>query len=267
MRRFVPAGVLGLLLLAAPARAFLEVSPGIVEVVVRPGGKAKGALRLRNPEDRALTVRVEVQEWWQSQTRLPSPPPSSWLRVKTKGTLRLAAGETKTLPYKIHLPNTMAGETAAMVFFSWEPGPGAGPRNVEMRQGIPIYALVSGRADVRAEIPEVSAYFSDASSTTLNLSARIFDRGNVHFRPRGTVSLTLADGSKESAPLDWGWPLYPGRDHWYPARIRRTDWPAGHYRALFQAQCGELLQKDVPVTRACEFDLTPDKTIVFRKAP
>ncbi len=263
MKKLLTATLLSLTLLAPAAQAFISVAPAIVEMQARTGKKYKGTLKVTNTKDHDVTVIIEVQEWWKAQTGLEGSQPGLWLTIPKKP-FALKPGESRDVRYKVKIPKGVSGEAAAMVFFSINDrsGPSA-PMNIQMRHGIPIYVFIKDTQKIEASLKPLSAFFvQQSSNTALQFTIPIANTGNVHIRPQGTISITASpDNEAVSGDLEWGWPVYPGREHSFYATIRKEQWLPGTYSADLQVQDGGVISNDLSLKKTIVFRVTEENNV------
>lgn len=222
------------------AGSFLDVTPGFLEVSAEPGRTIRGNFKVRNPRADTVFVSIEVKDGWMEQRGVASPvPPEEWLRLKIPKKLILHSDGSKTIPYRIVVPQNLAGEAMALIFFSVHAAPTAGqPMNIQLRHGIPIY--LSAKGTERAELSVVDVLASVPRGGGLETAITLYCDGNTHVRPRGDLRITDTFNQEvEALSLDYGAPVFPGGRGKYYARAHRTDWAPGDYKALLTVTYGD----------------------------
>src|SRR4030042_942878 len=200
--------VFGLLILWLSARwlsATILVSPVRFEIQIVPGKSDTEAGRVRNLGNSEQTVNIYASDFQLDEEGALSFPEKRtledsilpWLRVNPSF-LTLRPNEEKWIRFTVSLPEDSEKELQGMMFFQTVP-PGTEKAKgrqvfISARLGVAVYASPKGKAKKSAEISDflLKENLKDAS---LEYALFLVNQGNVHFRPKGTV--TLRDGRGE----------------------------------------------------------------------
>ncbi len=206
--------------------AFIEVTPGVVELSVQPDKSQKGQLTVKNPGDTTVLLKIDVRDEWKNRTTVPSIPPEQWLTLKYPKKFVLGPGESKTVAYIAKPPKDFTGEAMVMVIFS-------GPTNgvgINLLQGIPIYMTAKGTERVQLSLDKLQPSLNDQKQ--LDFVVDIRNTGNVHIRPQGCVRVTDSAGqSRGDIQWDYGAPVFPNTFRPYYAWSKKSGWEPGTYSA------------------------------------
>jgi P pilus assembly chaperone PapD len=262
MKKFIVALTL-LAAFAASSGAFLRVTPSMNELVVNPGQDYKGVLLVENPSDEKTLVSIDVKDWWKESTGQQTVPLSQWLTIKSAKPFVLKPGGKKKINYKISLTPGTTGEVAAMIFFQTMPVHKVEGKNIiSTRNGVSLYVVAVGSANVEGVATDIQASFSGATlKSTINFSTLIKNTGDIHVRPGGTVSIFSKGKLVESAKLEWGWPIYPNQEHRFNATSEKKDWQAGRYTVVVRVDYGKPFAEDFIVQSATDITIDSDGKI------
>jgi hypothetical protein len=156
------------------------------------------------------------------------------------------------------LPASSAGKTAGV-----EP---KGPIQVQMRHGIPIYAVAKDSEKIATEFIDAGAHFLQEKSTApVEFMVTLKNNGNVHVRPKGTIR--IEGPLSEETELEWGWPILPTQKHTYFGKTKKTDWPAGTYAVTMKLETGQPHQAGLFVEKRAELQISDQGKMEFKLAP
>lgn len=256
----------------------LEVEPSRLELTVPADGPAQEQMTISNPLPKAVSVRISrgAYRFLQEQVKLPSA--EEWLGLKPDSFV-LAPGAstvvelTATPPPNI-LQDTAAEYVAAILVDELPAEPerespaGSSRINVVPRLALPVYVQIHGRKRLEVELAalKVSVKTQDASKNLeeevpalLRIDAVLKNRGTVHVRPTGSV--TLFDGETgdltRSEPLGRALPLFPTAAVTIPTFLPLPR--PGSYRAVvtIEPYADEILQSEA------HFQVTDEGTVVM----
>lgn len=253
---------------SAEGGSFLDVTPGFLEISAEPGRMVRGSFKVLNSRDEKVAVSIEVKDGWMEQRGRPSPvPPDEWLSLKIPTKLVLRPGGSKAIPYKIVVPQNLAGEAMALIFFSVPGNQTSGqPMNILLRHGIPIY--LSAKGTEQAELSVLHAQATVPLTGGLELAITLSCDGNTHVRPRGDLRITDTFNQEvETLPLEYGAPVFPGGRGKYHARARRTDWATGHYKALLTVTYGDTFGPLKTLQKSFLLNVSEGKVVMTEEVP
>ncbi len=244
--------VCGWFSLPAPAGAQVgvKVSPVRVDEIVDPGETLDVDMKITNnsnvPKTFYAYLRDFTAEGESGEARLIVPGTeegsfmSSWVEITTDG-IDFAPGETKTVPYKINVPENAGpgGYYGAILFGTAPPklalnsaDKGAGMA-VAQQTGSLILLQVKGDVYEEARVREFNTDKGIYGTPfDVNFLVRIENLGNVHVKPIGLISIKNMFG-KEVAQIQ----VNDAGANVLPKSIRRFeyDWNGdlafGHYQA------------------------------------
>lgn len=205
---------------------FFQVDPGIVEISIPPGRRAKGVLTVTNPSEFSMVCHVSARDEWAQRSPLPAPPPAEWLLLPGKTPFRLGPRASRRVPYTINAPAGFTGEAMAMLLFS----AGSPGDPVRLTKGIPLYLIAKGNESVRASVSSVHA--TRDPNGQIQFSVSLKNEGNVHVRPEGEVTTQRLEPSGAPParhPFVYGSPVFPGTSEIFFASADLRRFP-GSYR-------------------------------------
>jgi P pilus assembly chaperone PapD len=185
--------------------AAILVSPVRFEIEIVPGKSDTEAVRVRNLGNSEQTVNIYASDFQLDEEGALSFPEEGtledsilpWLRVNPSF-LTLRPNEEKWIRFTVSLPEDSEKELQGMIFFQTVPQGTEKAKEkqvfISARLGVVVYASPKRKAKKLAEISDflLKENLKDAS---LEYVLFLVNQGNVHFRPKGTV--TLRDGRGE----------------------------------------------------------------------
>jgi len=219
--------------------AGIGVNPTVTELSLTPGKRKGGTFTVTNDGDKTISVKVEVEDW---QKRGAVVGDTSWLEVKPLE-FELDPGEVREVKYKIEVPEEAKGELVAMVFFG-SIAPAGGGVGIQTRFGVSIYVVIKGTEVVDADIErlDVVKYGDEGSDNYgINFGVTVENRGNVHIRPKGKVTVEDKEGNRiKELDVFYGFPVFPEGKRTFPAIWKGEMLPPGEYKAKATVSYGEL---------------------------
>jgi len=184
----------------------LTISPLNFEFTANPGDVLENKIKVSNPTDSVISVEMEAEDF--------SPTGESghviveemedityslkrWVKA-TPTNFTLKPDEQKAITFTINVPKNAEpggkyGSLLASV--SGVKGPGMPGFSIIQKVGALILLSVSGRTEEKIEVEEFSApRFSEFGP--INFKIRFENKGTVHVRPRGFVTVTNIFGDK-----------------------------------------------------------------------
>jgi hypothetical protein len=229
------------------------------ELVVVPGQDYKSKFLVENPSSEALLVSIDTKDWWKESTGKNNLALSQWLTIKSDKPFILKPGKSRKIDYKISLTPGTTGEVAAMIFFQTMPVHKTAGNVISTRNGVSLYVVAAGSANVDGETSGIEASFNGTVlKSAINFSTLIKNTGDIHVRPKGTVSIFSKGVLVESAKLEYGWPIFPGQEHRFNATTQKKDWVSGRYTVVVRVDYGKPFSDDVIVQNATEMIIDAD---------
>ena len=234
---------------------FMGVSPGVIELSVRPGGTAKGKITVTNNGSTPVLLLVESERG--GMTGLPILT-EEWLRLKFSNKWVVPPHGKKRVGYRVRVPKDLNGEVSAVVFISGgessAPLVGGGGVTMKMRQGITIY--LSARGSERAVL-SVADFKGAKRDNGMEFRLNLTVEGNVHVRPKGDILITDQTGAEiERVSVDSGSPVFPGAPPRFFYAQGATPLLPGTYSALLTLTYGESWGPPLTLEKKYILDVT-----------
>lgn len=185
----------------------IKVSPVRIEELVDPGQILNLEIKVSNESDVEKIFYVYLRDFKaegeSGRPKLISPGSeegyylASWIDITREG-LKFAPREEKTVPFTVNVPADIGpGGYFSAILFGTEPprvqldseDKGAG-MSIGQQTASLVLLQVKGEVDERAQIREFNTD-KDFYNTpfTVNFLVRIENNGNVHIKPRGTITI------------------------------------------------------------------------------
>jgi hypothetical protein len=230
-----------LLFLNIPALLYagIGVKPTVTEISLSPGKRRTGTFTVLNDGDKAIKVKVELEDWMRREERIEVP---SWLEVRPRE-FELGPGEVRKVKYRIEVPEDSTGELVAMVFFG-SLTPGGGGVGIKTRFGVSIYVAIKGTEAVEANIEklDVAKYGGENSDNYgISFGVTVENVGNVHIRPKGKVLVEDKEGSRiKDVDIFYGFPVLAQGKRTFAAIWKGGVLSPGEYKGKATISYGEL---------------------------
>ena len=256
----------------AQATEGIEIKPAIIEDNVNPGDVYRFTVTFTNIAQNEKSFYLSSQDiTGLDEKGSPQFAPegqatpyelSSWTNLPP-GAITLKAGEARTIPLSIQVPDIASpGAHFGGVFLNTRPGKlettGAG---VGLKVGTIISLRIAGDIVDEAQLREFSTENLIYSTPHVNFSARIENRGNVLVRPHGLIEITDMFGKKmgDIRVNDSAAPVFPGSERSYPSTWDYDGFAFGRYQATVGFAYGEDERKTLSGTTS--FWILPLKLI------
>jgi hypothetical protein len=237
-----------------PCRA-LQVSPTYQTFEARPGQSVKGSMTLTNNELDSVTLTPAVKEWFRL-TENENFPVEKWMKLDDSREFTLAAGESKTISYRMTVPKKAKGELVGAVTFSTKPG----ANMLVLQLSVVQYLGIKGSENLDMEIANIGV----AITTETKVAVFVTNTGNVHIRPRGYIYVNDLKGKRvANVEITTGHPTFPGDGRVYSGTVRRYRMPPGSYEAQIELSDVDR-RKDYPVKKL-KFNVLADGKIEIQK--
>jgi hypothetical protein len=245
--------VMGLLLLTTPpawGNLAMAVAPMKLRLTLAPGESRTEAVEVYNNGDEPVRVVTTVEDWVTTldggvdltPRGSPSRSATAWTRADLSD-FTVPPHGMRVVRVTATLPDTARGSYWTLIFFEGQAGMrraklGLGTR---VRMGTTVYLTAAG-TESRGSTITGMAVQPGADGDTLNLLAKVANRGNVYFYPTGWFQVTDPTGT---VLFQQGLPYrvcLPGSETVYRCPWHPTG--AGPYRLLLTVDSGEesLLQ-------------------------
>lgn len=270
----------GILLTALPSVALaqtpegLRIQPAVVEDNVTLSGTTEYSVTVKNIAATEKTFYITTgdikgldddgkpvfaQEGEQTGYEL-----ASWIMLPSAA-ITLQAGETKTIPFSVHVPsNVSPGAHFGAIFLTNRP-PAANDTGSAV--GFSVATVVSlkiaGAVLENAQLREFSSGKIIYGSGEVDFTTKIQNSGNVLVRPHGVIQLTdmfgRSAGSVEVNPN--AAPVFPNSSRKYPSVFTIEGFAFGRYEAIAAYAYGDTEQKTITATTS--FWVLPLKPLVI----
>lgn len=260
------ASIVCMMLGCKTAYAALAVEPENVELVVSAGKILTGIYNVSNEGNGAVHVTVQLESWPRSSAASGVISVEKWLTV-TPLEFDLAPQEHKEVKYAIDPPGGPQGEVAAMIFFATTAPEGA--MNITTRDGVSLYAALAENMRLECVIDKVSVDKFEQKTDSgmvdrgIVFTISIENKGNVHLRPTGFVTITGNDGTRHELNIERGFPAYVGGKESYQVLWDKKDIIPGKYEALVTLDYGKLYNQDKKLEKKVSFAVKDDGSIAF----
>jgi len=178
-----------------------DISHSRIEISIAPSKDYTDSIAVKNTEKGSLIITVRIENWTKAV------PSLDWLKVSPLE-LELNEGASGEIRYEVKVPKEAKGELNAMIFIEGKPKEIAeGSIGINTSIGVPIYATIAGTEQVEADIEELKA----VNKFPLSMELKIKNSGNVHIRPKGTISVKTKEGKELfTVPLnEYNYPVLP----------------------------------------------------------
>lgn len=179
----------------------LTLVPPSIEYKVEKGQVINDQIRLINEENKTVTLRASTALFGPKDETgqpgfafdVPTADLASWIKIETSP-FTLGPGEKKEIPFSITVPaNAEPGGHYASIFFASGGTAEEGEGKVAIASKLGTLLIVTIAGDIR-EQGNVEQFTIAGKQGTRNrlpvdLVVRIQNSGNVHFKPRGTVTV------------------------------------------------------------------------------
>lgn len=233
------------------AAAGIGVTPQITEMTVAKGAVVKGIYTVINDSAETVRVRVEPEDWMKLKTGKSIIPLDQWLAIAPSEFDVAPKGVTE-VGYTITAPQDERGELAAMVFFSTAPQ-ATGNFDIATRFGVSVYAAIEGTIEIAAEVKDVRIEKGPVdpahNEAGLTFFITVANKGNVHLRPTGVITIRRKDDRIYTVPVERSFPVYPGTELVYPVAWKTAGVAPGSYEGVVTLDCGNIYKVDKKIEK------------------
>jgi hypothetical protein len=249
-----------LLSIFSPPVLAVEVEPARLELTISANEPTQRSLKVTNHTPHPVDVKISTGPYRFSQPNLKLPSAQTWISFEPDR-ITLGPNASAQVSYWIAPPANVAIDTAGEYFAAilidelpiLENGEdGEGKITIVPRFALPVYLQIRGRELVQVEVEQVSVE-PGPSPGLLHVETILKNRGTVHLRPKGTLSILQESGELvNSRALGMMLPLLPTATLSVPALFPLP--PPGRYKAILtlETQLDQLVQKEI------SFEVTGD---------
>lgn len=271
----------GMLIASSPALVFaqaasegLQIKPAIVEDNVSLGGLNEYSVTVTNIASIDKTFFLSTQDIkglddqglpvFAKEGEQTGYELASWISLPA-GAITLKAGETKTIPFSVHVPNTASpGAHFGAIFLTNKP---ASTGTTGSAIGISVASIVSlkiaGDVHEEAQLREFSTGKIVYSAGSVDFTSKIQNLGNVLVRPHGVINITDMFGRKvgEVEVNASAAPVFPASTRKYASTWKKDGFAFGRYEAVGAFSYGDTEAKTISGTTS--FWILPLKPIAI----
>lgn len=237
----------------------LVMGPARFEVSLPPGEIAEGDYYVQNDTDQNAHIVVEPENWFKEAYNYGKLDIKDWVEFDTYE-FELKPKEIKKLRLRIKVPTDVKGELAAQIFFTSTvlTEDGKPVEGIKARVGAVLYVAIKGTEIIDAEITNITvSNVPDGKNGKLSIEVDVKNKGNVHIRPTGKVTIEDKAG-KKAAELDLlsGKPALPLQEVEYYALWENPELKRGAYKVSAIINYGKELnmEKTATLEKAFEAD-------------
>lgn len=188
----------------------LTISPPVVEINLEPGNSYEKTVKITNPTDSLVelypvAMNFGAKDESGTPTFLSAEDDSytfsmaNWIKFDTEK-VALTSQQVVDFEYTIEVPaDVEPGGHYGVLFFSTKAPELATDQSqvaISSQVGVLILGKVSGDIKEEGSVEEFSAVKSFYLKAPVDLTARIKNSGNVHFKPNGDVTIKNIFGSE-----------------------------------------------------------------------
>ncbi|MGQ9472039.1 MAG: hypothetical protein ACUVR0_10165 [Candidatus Aminicenantales bacterium] len=232
------------------AQIYFGITPIRFELKAKAGSQQTEVIQVRNNSSRPIRVRAYPENWFLGEDgsrnfigRQPAPySRQEWLRVNPSD-FRLLPGEIKSVRFTISVPEGAEdGSYHAAVSFEQVPESPPGGRIGQVAFTGKIVAavyVVVGRVNVDGRLEDL---VFEPGNGHHHLRLKIVNAGRFHFRLKGEVIISTAEGRKVTTVEIPDEPVLPETRRWLSLNLKE-NLPSGRYLAEARLDIGrnELL--------------------------
>lgn len=235
----------------------LAISPPTFELAANAGDVLKNSLRVDNIVDIPLEVSVDARNFTAlgEEGGINLTPAeeddyslASWISV-TPEKVTIPAHESKTFEYTITVPqNASPGGRFGSIVFQTAPSTAlSGQSGVAVSQevGTLVFVKIAGDVTEKASVAGFTTLNNLHNKGPVDFDIRVKNDGNVHFKPKGTITISNFFGKQiATIPIN--------EQNVLPGAIRKMDasWGSGMLFGRYNATLSLVYGKDGQVITA-----------------
>lgn len=268
---FISVALINSSVLAKEQNVSLTISPVIEEITVKAGDKYSNRISLKNESDEEIDFTVKIENFgsdneegqstfYTNDQNVPYAL-ASWITTDIKN-FTLKPNETKDVNYIIEVPiNTASGGRYAAIIFSGKPiQDNNGKTQISTINEIGSLLLVNvdgAGINYSGAIEDFKSNKYFYSYDQVEFISRIANNGNIHFKPKGVISIYNMFGKKVTSIT-----FNEDKNNILPDTIRKfeNNWQQksslGWYKAVLDIDCGGK-----QLTKTISFMIMPWKEV------
>ena len=230
--------VICVLAVAGTLYAGISVDPTFTEVSLLPCQSEQGTYTVINTGEAPVIVTIEPIDWLRQYLQKEhTVDVSKWLFFEELE-FSLEPGAIKKVPYTVTVPPSMHEEQAAQVFFAFR-NTGQEQAAFRTRLGVIFYLSVRGTERIKAKIKSDTIRPEMKENGTYDIVSHITiqNKGNVHIRPRGVITLTSRREDIGQIAVKLGKGIYPHHTDTLAVRGEQITLSPGTYKATVSLDC------------------------------
>ena len=214
----------------------LTVFPSRQEISLPAGAKVQGEYVVKNESDQSIVIKLEFRDWF-VLPKNSGIKAKDWLSIVTTQ-LKLGPQEEKPVQYEVKVPTSAEGVLVAMLSFLPQ-----GEAQVSLMLSVSLYVTVAGTEKISWQISDVNLSYR---MNQLQISAKVWNHGNVHVRPQGMIEIYKGKLKLDEFGFAESRPVYPENSRLILARKEKMNLLPGKYRARIHLRGqGEQKEKEI----------------------
>lgn len=237
-------------------RTGLAISPPTFELAANPGDRLVNSLRVDNVVDIPLEVSVDTRNFTalgeeggiDLSAEEDAYSLASWISV-TPTKVTIPPRESRVFEYTIAVPQDASpgGRFGSIVFQTAPSTALSGQSGVAVSQevGTLVFVKIAGQVTEKASIAGFQPKSDLNDKGSVGFDIRVKNEGNVHFKPKGTITISNFFGKKVATiPIN--------QQNVLPGAIRKMDasWRGGWLFGRYNATLSLVYGKDRQVITA-----------------
>ena len=245
----------------------LVVGPARLEVSLPPSEIAEGDYYVQNDTEQNAHIVVEPENWFKEAYDYGKLEIKDWVEFDTYE-FDLKPKEIKKLRLRIKVPKDVKGELVAQIFFTSSvlTEDGKPSEGIKARVGGVLYVAIKGTEIIDAEIKNISVSKQvEEGKEKLKFESSVNNKGNVHIRPTGKVTIGDKAGSKLiELDLESGKPALPGQEIVYNALWNDPRLKPGEYKVSVRVNYGKESGMEKTASLEKVFEVSEDGKVMVK---
>ncbi len=245
----------------------LVMGPARFEVSLPPGEIADGDYYVQNDTDQPAHIVVEPENWFKEAYDYGKLEIKDWVEFDIYE-FDLKPKEIKKLRLRIKVPKDIKGELVSQIFFTSTVlrEDGQPVEGIKARVGAVLYVAIKGTEIVDAEITNITiSKESSKEKENLKVETNVKNKGNVHIRPTGKVTILDKAGKKLiELDLESGKPALPGQEIVYNALWNNPRLKSDEYKVSVTINYGKELGMEKRAALEKIFEVNKDGKVIVK---
>lgn len=185
----------------------LTISPFLLERQMDKGQSTEELIEITNTSDQGLPVNISIQDFTPGDNGQqvfldpgkgdPRFSLSNWITIHSNAKPYLEPHERTSLSFSITAPhNATDGGHYGAIMFTFQPTQASGSAVVVSQKIGAIILVKLGKANEAGQITSFKAQKSFSEYPPVSFTTRFSNSGNVHVKPRGSISISNMFGRK-----------------------------------------------------------------------